>query len=169
MACPDETTQAESLAEVQIEDSVTCLINVERTAAGLKPVRPNAKLQSAAASHSSEMVSNGYFAHTSPAGLSFVDRIETAGYMRGARLWTVGENLVWGTGPLSTPQSMVDAWMQSPPHRENLLRGRFREVGVSAARGTPDDASELNGVIVSSEYGFRIRGRGAQASRSRQR
>lgn len=167
MACPDETTQAESLAEAQLEESVTCLINVERTSAGLKPVRLNSKLQSAAASHSSEMVSDGYFAHTSPGGTSFVDRIESAGYMRGARLWTVGENLVWGTGPLSTPQSLVDAWMQSPPHRENLLRGRFREVGVSAVRGTPTDASETNGVVVSSEYGFRIRDRSARAARGR--
>jgi uncharacterized protein YkwD len=105
------------------------------------------------------MVSDGYFAHTSPGGTTFIDRIESAGYMRGASLWLVGENLVWGSGPLSTPQSMVEAWMDSPPHRANLLRGRFREVGVSAVHGTPTDSSENNGAIVSSEYGFRVRDR----------
>jgi len=41
--------------------------------------------------------------------------------MQGARTWTVGENLVWGNGPLSTPQGLGHGWMNSPPHRENLL------------------------------------------------
>ncbi len=45
--------------------------------------------------------------------------------------------------------------MNSPPHRANLLRGRFREIGLSAARGTPISAADGNGVTVSSEYGYR--------------
>jgi hypothetical protein len=87
-----------------------------------------------------------------------MDRIEGTGYMRGARTWTVGENLVWGTGPLSTPQALVTAWMNSPPHRENLLRPTFREIGVAAADGTPVSRSDLTGVTVSSEYGYRTFG-----------
>jgi hypothetical protein len=75
--------------------------------------------------------------------------------MHGARSWTVGENLVWGNGPLSTPQALVTAWMNSPPHRENLLRPAFRELGVAALVGTPVSNSDLTGVTVSSEYGYR--------------
>ncbi len=45
--------------------------------------------------------------------------------------------------------------MGSPSHRANLLRDRFREIGVAAVRGTPYDASDNTGVTVSSEYGFR--------------
>ena len=101
------------------------------------------------------MISQGYFEHTSPAGVTFIDRIEATGYMQGARSWTVGENLVWGTGPLSTPQALVTAWMNSPPHRENLLRPAFREIGIAAVAGTPVSQGDLTGVTVSSEYGYR--------------
>ena len=75
--------------------------------------------------------------------------------MRGARSWLVGENLVWGTGRLSTPASMVAAWMDSPPHRANLLRSRFREIGLSGVLGTPNEAADGDGITVSSEFGTR--------------
>lgn len=158
-SCPEETTSAADLSEYQLEESVTCLINERRTDAGRKRVRDNSRLRHAAVDHSSAMVSSGFFAHTAPNGNSFVDRIESSGYMRGARHWLVGENLVWGTGELSTPAGLVKAWMESPAHRANLLRGRFNEVGVGVRRGTPFDASQQDGVTVTSEYGFRVRNR----------
>ena len=65
-----------------MESSITCLINDERSSYGLQPVAPNADLRQAALSHSNEMISQGYFEHTSPAGLTFMDRIEATGYMR---------------------------------------------------------------------------------------
>jgi len=153
--CGPVDTQVTGLNEAQMEGSITCLINDERTSHGLQPVTENANLRQAAMSHSSEMISQSYFEHTSPAGVTFMDRIESTGYMRGARSWTVGENLVWGNGPLSTPQALVTAWMNSPPHRENLLRPSFRELGVAALAGTPESKSDLTGVTVSSEYGLR--------------
>jgi uncharacterized protein YkwD len=156
--CGPVNSEVDSISQAQMESSITCLINDQRTTQGLQPVAPNTDLRQAALSHSNEMVNQGYFEHTSPAGLSFMDRIEQYGYMDGARSWTVGENLVWGTGPLSTPQSLVTAWMNSPPHRENLLRPTFRELGVAAVAGTPVSRSDLTGVTVSSEYGYRTFG-----------
>jgi uncharacterized protein YkwD len=150
--CGPVTTQVTGLSQGQMESSIGCLINDERASYGLQPVTPNADLHRAALSHSNEMVDEGYFEHTSPAGLTFIDRIDATGYMRGARSWVVGENLVWGTGPLSTAQSLVTAWMNSPPHRENLLKAQFREIGVAAVDGTPEGDP---GVTVSSEYGSR--------------
>jgi hypothetical protein len=84
-----------------------------------------------------------------------MDRIEQYGYMAGAQSWTVGENLVWGNGPLSTPQALVTSWMNSPPHRENLLRPTFRDIGLAAVAGTPVSENDATGVTVSSEYGYR--------------
>jgi uncharacterized protein YkwD len=153
--CGPVDTQVTGLNEAQMESSITCLINDERTTYGLQPVTPNDDLREAAVSHSNEMIDEGYFEHTSPAGLTFMDRIEQTGYMQGARSWTVGENLVWGTGPLSTPEALVTAWMNSPPHRENLLRPAFREIGLAALTGTPVGRIDLTGVTVSSEYGYR--------------
>jgi len=150
--CGPVNTQVTGLSEAQMESSIGCLINDERASYGLQPVTPNAELRQAALSHSDEMISQSYFEHTSPAGLTFIDRIEATGYMTGARSWTVGENLVWGTGPLSTPQAVVTAWMNSPPHRENLLRPAYREIGIAALAGTPALRSDLTGVTVSSEY-----------------
>jgi uncharacterized protein YkwD len=118
-------------------------------------VRPNGKLAQAASRHANDMVSRGFFSHNSPGGGTFIDRITAPGYTRGARSWLVGENLAWGAGSLSTPANLVDAWMKSPPHRANLLRGRFREIGLSGVRGTPSDAGQESGITVSSEYGYR--------------
>jgi uncharacterized protein YkwD len=138
-----------------MESSIACLINEERAAYGVQPVQPNAELRQAALGHSTEMVSQGYFDHTSPTGVTFIDRIVATGYTQGTRSWEVGENLVWGTGALSTPQSLVTSWMNSPPHRENLLRARFREIGIAAVVGTPVTSRDITGVTVSSEYGYR--------------
>jgi uncharacterized protein YkwD len=156
--CGPVNAQVTGLSEAQMESSIACLINDERASYGLQPVTPNSELRQAALSHSNEMISESYFEHTSPAGLTFMSRIEATGYMNGARTWTVGENLVWGTGPLSTPQALVTAWMNSPPHRENLLRPTYRELGVAAVAGTPVSGKDLTGVTVSSEYGYRAFG-----------
>ncbi len=156
--CGPVNSEVDSISQAQMESSITCLINDQRTTHGLAAVAPNTDLRQAALSHSNEMVNESYFEHTSPSGLTFMDRIEQFGYMNGARTWTVGENLVWGNGPLSTPQALVTAWMNSPPHRENLLRPTFRELGVAAVAGTPVSKSDLTGVTVSSEYGYRTLG-----------
>jgi uncharacterized protein YkwD len=154
-SCPNTEVEVSGMGQNQMESSITCLINEERTSRGLGAVQPNGDLRDAALSHSNEMVAQQYFEHTSPQGVTFIDRIEATGYMRSARSWIVGENLVWGTGPLSTPQSLVTAWMNSPPHRENLLKARFNEIGVAAVDGTPEGDQGDPGVTVSSEYGFR--------------
>jgi uncharacterized protein YkwD len=165
-SCPNTDHQVNGLSQDAMEGSIACLVNEQRTAYGIGPVQLNDDLRRAALSHSSEMVSQGYFEHTSPAGVTFVNRIEDTGYTRGVHSWVVGENLVWGNGPLSTPQTLVTAWMNSPPHRENLLRARFREIGIAAVVGTPISSSDTTGVTVSSEYGYRSyakRGRRAKA------
>jgi uncharacterized protein YkwD len=175
--CGPVDTEVSGLSQATMESSITCLINDERVSNGLQPVAPNGDLHQAALNHSDEMVNQSYFEHTSPAGVTFMDRIESTGYMQGARTWTVGENLVWGTGPLSTPQALVTAWMNSPPHRENLLRPSFREMGLAAVTGTPMSRSDGTGVTVSSEYGYRTfatkkqkhKAKARKASRKKQR
>jgi len=154
-SCPGANPQVSGLSQSAMESSIACLINEQRAGHGVRPVQPNAALRQAALGHSTEMISQRYFEHTSPAGVTFVDRIEAAGYTRGARSWEVGENLAWGSGSLSTPGSLVTSWMNSPPHRENLLRARFREIGIAAVVGTPESSRDARGVTVSSEYGYR--------------
>lgn len=153
--CPNADVYAVDQSESQIEESLQCLINERRAEAGLATVRPENRLRNAAERHSQDMVANGSFEHDGTTGDTFIDRISATGYMRGTSSWLVGENLVWGTSSMSTPASMVEAWMNSPDHRANLLRPRFRELGISAVRGTPYEASDGDGITVSSEYGVR--------------
>lgn len=114
-----------------------CLLNRERTKRGLHKVKLNGRLAKAAVGHAHDMVDHGYFAHTSPTGSTFLSRIKRTGYMRRARAWTAGENIAWGSGNLASPRAIMRAWMHSPPHRANILNGRFREVGFGIARGAP--------------------------------
>lgn len=155
--CPGSAAQVAEQSGPELERSVLCLINERRAAAGVATVRPNGQLERAARRHSEDMVDRGFFSHTSPGGADFIDRITASGYLRGARSWLVGENLAWGTMDLSTPASLVRAWMESPPHRANLLRERFREIGIAAASGTPDEAADPDGVTISTEYGRAVR------------
>jgi len=121
----------------QVGRTTVCLLNVERKVRGIGRLRTNARLARAALAHAKDMVARTYFAHDSLSGASFIDRIKRTGYMGGGGRWTVGENLAWGGGSRSTPREIVDAWMQSPPHRANILSRRFREIGIGVALGSP--------------------------------
>ena len=83
------------------------------------------------------MVRHGYFAHDSRSGAPFTSRIKAAGYLGGARSWRAGESLAWGRGTRATPRAIVRAWMDSPPHRANILGRRFRDLGIGVAAGAP--------------------------------
>jgi uncharacterized protein YkwD len=83
------------------------------------------------------MARQRFFSHNSLGGASFVDRIRRTGYLTGARSWTVGENIAYGSGRRSTPRSIGSAWMHSPPHRANILSGSFHAIGIGIASGTP--------------------------------
>jgi uncharacterized protein YkwD len=155
-ACPGADLSADRQTPAALELSLLCLINEQRSAAGLGTLAPNAQLRVAALAHSGDMVRRGYFDHASHDGRDFIDRIVATGYTRKTRQWVVGENLAWGSGGMSTPSSLVQAWMDSPSHRENLMRARFREIGLGAVTGTPQDAGDAGGITVASEFGYRV-------------
>jgi uncharacterized protein YkwD len=114
-----------------------CRLNVTRERHGLKPLKLSKRLSKAARRHSRDMVRRDYFAHDSPGGATFVDRIRRSGYLRGARSWTVGENLAWGTRKRSTPRAITKGWMKSAGHRANILNPSFRDIGIGVALGAP--------------------------------
>jgi uncharacterized protein YkwD len=120
-----------------VRRSTLCLINAERRRHGLRRLRGDRRLRRAAGRHARDMNRRNYFNHTSARGSSFVDRIRRTRYLTGARRWTVGENLAWGSGSHATARSIMRAWMNSSGHRANILNGRFREIGIGIARGAP--------------------------------
>jgi uncharacterized protein YkwD len=122
-----------------VGQATLCLLNQQRAANGLGRLVENAALSSASTGYSQRMVAQGFFAHESPDGGTLVDRLTAAGYLGDDDPWVVGENIGWGQASLATPRSMVDAWMNSPGHRENLLSDDYTEVGLGLALGTPAD------------------------------
>jgi uncharacterized protein YkwD len=72
---------------------------------------------------------------------------------RGKR-WKVAENLAWGTGPTSTPRSIVQRWMASPEHRANIL-GDWRYSAVWSERDSPRPGPQRDSVIVVQHFGIR--------------
>jgi uncharacterized protein YkwD len=99
------------------------------------------------------MVANDYFEHTTPAGVTMVDRIMQAHYVHADQGWSLGENLAWGTGSWATPRGTVDAWMDSPGHRENILRREYREVGIGVVVGVPENPGA--GATYTLDFGVR--------------
>jgi uncharacterized protein YkwD len=133
--------------------SVLCLHNRIRARAGLPLLRENVRLRTAALGHSQDMVANRFFEHTTPSGATFVDRIMRARYVRGNEGWSLGENLAWGTGSYGTPQGVMDAWMDSPGHRRNVLRRSYREVGIGIVTGVPNGSTA--GATYTLDFGVR--------------
>jgi uncharacterized protein YkwD len=118
------------------DEAVVCEINRVRAARDLGDFAEDRQLQRTAGAHARDMVARHYFSHLTPEGRRPSDRLRAAGYITGRVPWHVGETLAWGRGRLSTPSSVVAAWMRSPSHRRMLL-GPFLEIGVGVARGVP--------------------------------
>lgn len=136
-ACASTNARPTQSSRATVSRATLCLINAERRKHGLTPLRSDPRLSKAAREHSRDMVRRRYFAHTTPEGLGFAQRIGHTGYLRASRQWLVGENIAWGWHRRDTPAEVVRAWMQSPPHREEILRRSFRDVGIGVVAGVP--------------------------------
>lgn len=99
------------------------LTNDQRHSAGLQPLQLNEKLDDTAESHSQDMAVNHYFSHDSLDGSSASDRAKNEGY----NYSTFGENIAAGQ---ATPEDVVQAWMNSPGHRANILNPNFKDIGI---------------------------------------
>jgi uncharacterized protein YkwD len=136
-----------------IRDAVLCLHNEIRARHDLPLLRENLRLRRAAAGHSEDMIARHYFEHTAPGGLTMVDRILRARYARSDQGWAFGENLAWGTGRLGTPRGVMQAWMESPGHRANVLRRSYRELGIGVVTGIPSGGD--SGATYTADFGVR--------------
>lgn len=105
------------------EQQVLTLTNAERAKQGLSALQADAKLMAAAREKSVDMQKNNYFSHTSPTFGSPFDRMKALGISYKA----AGENIAKGQ---RTPEQVVQAWMDSPGHRANILNANFTHLGV---------------------------------------
>lgn len=99
--------------------------------AAASPVRQSALLDGVASGHAADMAGHDYFDHRDRAGRRPADRVRAAGYQ--AQL--VGENIAYGP---ATAEDVVQGWLHSPSHCENLMDPRFVEMGIAYAPGHAD-------------------------------
>jgi uncharacterized protein YkwD len=143
-------------AMAALEGSVVARMNAVRRSHGLRVLRMSRRLRTAAVFHSKDMGRRGYFEHDSLTGTSFWRRIERFYPSRGFSFWTVGENLLWGSDTYDATFA-VREWMESPPHRRNILSRDWREVGIGAVffgRG-PGEFGGRPVTIVTADFGSR--------------
>lgn len=151
--CPDTALLPTQENLEQISAAVRCLHNRLRAQRGLPLLKDNAKLRKAALQHSAAMIRDGYFDHTAPDGDTFVVRILRTGYVRRYDGWTLGENLAKGTGELATPARVMQAWLNSPGHKGNVVGRAYRDIGIGIRLGVPGDPSA--GATFTVEFGVK--------------
>jgi uncharacterized protein YkwD len=131
-------------------------LNMIRTEHHLAPLKINAGLDESATQHSTEMVTDGYFAHTSVNGAAFWKRLLRYYPQSSSGSWSVGENLLWTSGTLD-PEQALALWMASPDHRANILNPTWRDIGVSSISeaAAPGAYDGLNVIVITTDFGVR--------------
>jgi uncharacterized protein YkwD len=139
-----------------LQERVLAVINDARRTRGLHELRLSPGLSLAALGHARSMAHHGFFSHSGFDGSPFWARIKTKyGPLPGA-YWSVGENLVWASPDLTADQA-IQIWLNSPPHRKNLLTPAWREIGLGAVRalGAPGIYRGLDVTILTADFGVR--------------
>jgi len=126
-------------------DELLIITNQKRLENGLPPLSMDSSLSQAAQRKAEDMLSKNYWAHIAPDGTTPWYFIKSSGY----EYVYAGENLARG---YTTSSDVINAWMASPSHRENMLSPNYKEIGFAIKDGTltGDDT-----VLVVEEFGSR--------------
>ena len=120
-AAPSATAKAKT-STVQLRADVVSSVNKIRAKHGCKPLKVASALTTSAQRHANDMSAKRYFSHTSADGRSWVSRQRAAGWNNPG-----GENIARG---FNTARPVMNAWMNSPLHRKNIVNCNFRHIGV---------------------------------------
>lgn len=151
--CLGEIAESSELDKQTLEKEIHGRVNQERSEQGLQEIDFDDDLAEIARGHSKDMVSNGFFSHRSPTNGTLEERYESAGYncqvgMSGSQYSTGGENIAktWYEKSIDTGEGttflgdieevadfVIQQWMNSPGHRENLLQSYWQNEGIGVA------------------------------------
>jgi len=129
-------------ASVTIQDIIS-LTNAQRSQKGLSPLRENSSLNQAASAKAQNMFEENYWSHYSPSGKDPWGFISGSGY----KFSYAGENLARN---FFTSQEVVNAWMASPTHRDNLLNPNYQDIGIAISEG---DLTGQKTLLIVQEFG----------------
>ncbi len=116
---------------VFVKSKIIAQTNIQRYDNGqLPPLLENMSLNASAKTKADDMFSSQYFEHISPSGVGPGELVKNHGY----DYILTGENLILGN--FKSEAEIVQAWMNSPGHRANIVNNRFTEIGVAIVKGT---------------------------------
>ena len=144
---------ASNIAPSQIVD----LTNQQRASQGLGPLSVNGALNQAAIAKANDMFQNQYWAHVSPSGTTPWVFIKNSGY----NYTVAGENLARDFGDSG---SVLNAWMSSPTHRDNIVNGKYSEIGVAVVDGILNGTETTLVVQMFGHSGTAVASTGQQAA-----
>jgi uncharacterized protein YkwD len=132
---PTDAAKAGVTHSDEIERAILDLVNQERAKVGANPLQLDDTLQATARGHSDDMILRNYFEHSDPDGFSPADRIAAAHRqligLTGENIW-MGSNLDL-SDQKKTAASIMSDWMQSPAHRDGILKKTYTHIGVGVA------------------------------------
>jgi uncharacterized YkwD family protein len=117
--------QGQASSEIQ---QVLALVNQERAKAGVAPLKLSDTLDNMAKVKAEDMRDQNYFSHTSPTYGSPFDMMKKFGI----HYSTAGENIAAGQ---QSAADVMNSWMNSPGHRQNILNPNYTEIGIGVAKG----------------------------------
>lgn len=106
-----------------LEIELANLINIEREDGGFGMLEEQSQLSTQARLHAEDMGCNGFFSHVSPINGGVLDRVEAAEY----QFISIGEIIAGGN---ISPEIVLQEWMKSPIHREQILDQKYRQIGI---------------------------------------
>jgi serralysin len=134
------------------------LINADRHAVGVAPLKINGDLNTASEKHSAWMLNADVFSHTGAGGSTHTARMQAAGYdLAGA--WATGENIAMqsvggAAGLWDEVRSLHRMLMNSPDHRANLLSATYKDVGLGIELGQfSSNGNTFRSVLLTEDFG----------------
>ena len=124
----------------EIKERIIELVNDERIKGGFKPLSNNQLLDKSAELKAKDIVDKNYWSHNSPEGTEPWHFFQKVGYV----YQEAGENLARG---YFSGDEIVDSWMNSQTHKDNILTTRYTDIGIGIAY------SPVNGRIVVAHFG----------------
>lgn len=122
----------------ELERRIFQLTNEARRKNGLPALEPDETLMTLAREKSDDMARRRYFSHTSPEGKTIIDHYDNEKPAKIGLMGRIGENIHMGqrndySDIKTAARVIVDSWMLSPGHRQNILNPAYTNLGVGVA------------------------------------
>jgi uncharacterized protein YkwD len=153
-ACDGADRGPRKISRAEARRAIVCVINNKRQAHGVPSVKVTKPLQKAGGRHSRAMLASNCFDHQCGGEPPLTSRVHSTSYLPCNCSWGLGENIAWGRKSRGSPAKIVDAWMNSPPHRSTLLSGSFRHVGIGVKWGSPWN-SGMSAATYTADFGYK--------------